>query len=124
MFEFTVAPGSKVPIAHSHDAYEETCYALEGTLTLTLWSPDGQPEIHETAPGDSLVIPRGIVHRFDNFSSEPTRTLAIITPGILGTATSARSPPSSPPPHRALRPTPKPSAKSCAATASPPAPGR
>jgi quercetin dioxygenase-like cupin family protein len=86
MFEFTVAPGSKVPIAHSHDAYEETCYALEGTLTLTLWSPDGEPEIHETAPGDSLVIPRGIVHRFDNFSAAPTRTLAIITPGILGAA--------------------------------------
>jgi quercetin dioxygenase-like cupin family protein len=28
MFDFTVAPGAKVPIAHSHDAYEETCYAL------------------------------------------------------------------------------------------------
>jgi quercetin dioxygenase-like cupin family protein len=84
MFEFTVAPGAKVPIAHSHDAYEETCYALEGTLTLTLWTLDGQAERHETAPGDSLVIPRGIVHRFDNFSPAPTRTLAIITPGILG----------------------------------------
>ena len=86
MFEFTVAPGAKVPIAHSHDAYEETCYALEGSLTLTLWSADGEPQRHETAPGDSLVIPRGIVHRFDNLSAAPTRTLAIITPGILGAA--------------------------------------
>jgi quercetin dioxygenase-like cupin family protein len=86
LFEFTVAPGSRVPVAHSHDAYEETCYALEGTLTLTLWSPSGEPQRHETAPGDSLVIPRGIVHRFDNFSTAPTRTLAIITPGILGAA--------------------------------------
>jgi quercetin dioxygenase-like cupin family protein len=86
MFEFTVAPGAKVPVAHSHDAYEETAYALEGSLTLTLWTPDGQPQRHETAPGDSLVIPRGIVHRFDNFSAAPTRTLAIITPGILGAA--------------------------------------
>ncbi len=30
------APGGKVPIAHSHDAYEETLYGLEGILTLTV----------------------------------------------------------------------------------------
>jgi quercetin dioxygenase-like cupin family protein len=86
MFEFSVTPGAKVPISHSHDAYDETCYALEGNLTLTLWPSDGQPRRHETAPGGSLLIPRGIAHRFDNFSSAPTRTLAIITPGILGAA--------------------------------------
>src|ERR1700722_28005 len=31
MFEFDVAPGSKVPGPHSHDGYEETVYGLEGT---------------------------------------------------------------------------------------------
>jgi len=86
MFDFTVAPGAKVPIAHSHDAYEETCYALEGTLTLTLWSASGEPTRVETSPGDVVFIPRGVVHRFDNFSPTPTRTLAVITPGILGAA--------------------------------------
>ena len=30
MFEFDVAPGSKVPGPHSHDGYEETAYGLEG----------------------------------------------------------------------------------------------
>ena len=86
MFEFTVAPGARVPIAHSHNAYEETAYALEGNLTLTLWDADGNPQRIETRPGDHVLIPRGVVHRFDNFSDAPTRTLAVITPGILGAA--------------------------------------
>lgn len=81
MFEFDVAPGAKVPIAHSHDAYEETLYGLEGTLTMTV---NGEP--HELGPGDTLCIARGAIHRFDNFHATPTRTLAVITPGILGPA--------------------------------------
>jgi quercetin dioxygenase-like cupin family protein len=81
MFEFEVGPGAKVPIAHSHDAYEETLYGLEGTLTMTV---NGQP--HEVCPGDVLCIARGAIHRFDNFHSTPSRTLAVITPGVLGPA--------------------------------------
>lgn len=46
IFEFEVAPGAKVPIAHSHDAYEETIYGIEGVLTMTV---EGQP--HEIGPG-------------------------------------------------------------------------
>jgi len=79
MFEFDVEPGGKVPGAHSHDAYEETLYGLEGTLTFTI---DGKTV--ELSPGQTVVIPRGAVHRFDNFGSTRTRTLAVITPGILG----------------------------------------
>jgi quercetin dioxygenase-like cupin family protein len=79
MFELDVAPGAKVPIAHSHDAYEETIYGLEGTLTFTV---AGQP--HEIGPGDALCIPRGAIHRFDNLHPALSRTLAVITPGILG----------------------------------------
>ena len=81
MFEFDVAPGAKVPVAHSHDAYEETLYGLEGVLTLTV---GGQRT--ELGPGDVLLIPRGAVHRFDNLHAAATRTLAVITPGILGVA--------------------------------------
>src|SRR5260221_6474754 len=36
MFEFDVAAGATVPIAHSHDAYEETLYGLAGVLTFTV----------------------------------------------------------------------------------------
>jgi len=38
VFEFEVPAGAKVPVAHSHDAYEETIYGLEGLLT---WTVDG-----------------------------------------------------------------------------------
>ena len=79
MFEFDVAAGAKMPIAHSHDGYEETIYGLEGVLTFTV---DGRKI--EIGPGQVLCIPRGAVHRFDNFSSTDTKMLAIVTPGVLG----------------------------------------
>ena len=78
MFEFEVGPGAKVPAAHSHDAYEETVYGLEGVLAFTV-----NGEKHELAPGDVLHVPRGVIHRFDNFSTGKTKTLAVITPGVL-----------------------------------------
>jgi len=79
MFEFDVAAGAKVPIAHSHDAYEETVYGLEGVLTFTV---DGRKT--DICPGDVLCIARGAAHRFDNFSSADAKMLAIVTPGVLG----------------------------------------
>ena len=45
MFEFDVPAGAKVPIAHSHDGYEETIYGLEGTL---VWTVEG--ESNEVGP--------------------------------------------------------------------------
>ena len=79
MFEFDVAAGAKVPIAHSHDAYEETIYGLDGVLTFTV---NGSK--HDIGPGEVLCIPRGAIHRFDNFYSADARMLAVVTPGILG----------------------------------------
>ena len=79
MFEFDVAAGAKVPIAHSHDAYDETIYGLAGVLTFTL---DGRPS--EVGPGDVLFIPRGAVHRFDNIRGADAKMLAVITPALLG----------------------------------------
>jgi quercetin dioxygenase-like cupin family protein len=80
-FEFDVPAGAKVPIAHSHDAYEETLYGLEGVMN---WTVDGE-EI-EVGPGDVLLIPRGVVHRFDNPHDADAKALAIVTPGVLGPA--------------------------------------
>ncbi len=79
VFEFDVPAGAKLPVAHSHDGYEETMYGLEGVLTWTL-------EGHQTdvGPGEVLCIPRGVVHRFDNHKDVDARALAIVSPGILG----------------------------------------
>jgi quercetin dioxygenase-like cupin family protein len=81
LFEMTVPSGAKVPAAHSHNAFDETIVGLEGVLTMTL--AGRQIAI---APGQSLFIPRGAVHRFDNPLPETARVYAIITPGILGSA--------------------------------------
>ena len=78
VFEFDVPAGAKVPIAHSHDHYEETIYGLEGMLT---WTVDGQQK--DIGPGQVLCIKRGAVHRFDNTHGANTKTLAIVSPGIL-----------------------------------------
>ena len=79
MFEFTVPSRARVPVAHSHDAYEETVYGLEGTLT---WTVDG--ERRDVRPGEALCIRRGIVHRFENEGEADARVLAVVTPGVLG----------------------------------------
>ena len=79
MFEFEVAAGAMVPVAHSHDGYEETVYGLGGVLTFTV---DGQRV--EIGPGDSFCIRRGAVHRFENVHSAGAKLLSVITPGILG----------------------------------------
>jgi quercetin dioxygenase-like cupin family protein len=68
-----------VPGAHSHDAYEETIYGLEGVLS---WTLDGEQT--DVGPGEVLWIRRGVVHRFDNDHELEAKMLAIITPGILG----------------------------------------
>jgi quercetin dioxygenase-like cupin family protein len=77
-FEFDVPAGANVPIAHSHDAYEETIYGLKGTLT---WTVDRQ--VHDVGRGELLCIPRGAVHRFDNTSGADATMLAVVTPGVL-----------------------------------------
>jgi quercetin dioxygenase-like cupin family protein len=38
----------------------------------------------EGGPGDSVLIPRGTVHRFENLHSTPAKALVIVTPGLLG----------------------------------------
>lgn len=79
IFEVLVPPGAAVPAPHSHDGYEETLYGIEGTLT---WTVEGVAT--EVGPGEALYIPRGAVHRFDNFGDADARAIAVVTPGILG----------------------------------------
>jgi quercetin dioxygenase-like cupin family protein len=79
VFEFDVAVGGTLPAAHSHDGYEETIYGREGVLTFTV---EGKET--EIRPGGVLCVPRGAVHRVDNFQPTEAKVLAIVTPGILG----------------------------------------
>jgi quercetin dioxygenase-like cupin family protein len=82
VFEVRVLARQKIPVpAHKNDAYEEVLYGIEGVLT---WTVDGTPI--EVGPGQALCIPRGAVHRFDNFGSENVKQLAVISPAIMGPA--------------------------------------
>jgi quercetin dioxygenase-like cupin family protein len=82
VFEFFVPAGQKLMApAHKNDAYEEILYGIEGVLT---WTVNGTPI--EVGPGQALCIPRGAVHRFDNFGSEDVKQLVIISPAIMGPA--------------------------------------
>ena len=78
MFEFDVPANARVPVAHSHDAYDETIYGLKGILT---WTVEGRE--HQVGPGEVLCIRRGAVHRFDNVSGADATMLAVVTPGVL-----------------------------------------
>jgi len=80
VFEVTVPAGKKLAApAHKNDAYEETLYGIKGILT---WTIDGKAI--EVGPGQAVCIPRGAVHRFDNFGTEDAKQLSIITPAIMG----------------------------------------
>lgn len=82
VFEVTVPARQKLAApAHKNDAYEETLYGIKGVLT---WTIDGKAI--ELGPGQALCIPRGAVHRFDNFGTEDAKQLSIVTPAIMGPA--------------------------------------
>jgi quercetin dioxygenase-like cupin family protein len=79
MFEFTVPRGSKVPVPHYHEHFDETIYGLAGVMSFTV-----NGKAIEIAPGETCFIPRGAVHGFDNLGLEDARALAVITPSLLG----------------------------------------
>jgi quercetin dioxygenase-like cupin family protein len=56
--------------AHSHDHYEETIYGIDGVLT---WTVD-RKQI-DVGPGQTLCIPRGAIHRFDNNGIQDAKAL-------------------------------------------------
>lgn len=81
VFECYVPANSKMPAPHSHDAFEETVYGLEGSTT---WTVDG--ETIEVGVGEALCVSRGAIHSFANAGSADATFLAIASPGVFGPA--------------------------------------
>ena len=79
MFEAEVPPNARMPVAHYHRDWEDTVYGLEGMVTMTVAG-----ERIELRPGDSVFIPRGVVHAFVNETQAPAKMLGVLTPGVLG----------------------------------------
>ena len=82
VFEVMVPAGEKLAApAHKNDAYEEILYGIQGVVT---WTINGNAI--EVGPGQAVCIPRGAVHRFDNFGTQDAKQLAIISPAIMSPA--------------------------------------
>jgi quercetin dioxygenase-like cupin family protein len=79
MFEFTVPVGARVPVPHYHESYDEIIYGLEGIITFTV-----NGKAIDIGPGETCFIPRGAVHGFNNLQQAQAKSLAVITPGLLG----------------------------------------
>ena len=78
VFECFVPANSRMPAPHSHDAFEETIYGLEG---VTAWTVDGRTL--DIRSGEALCVPRGAVHGFDNHGTQDAKFLAISSPGVM-----------------------------------------
>ncbi len=81
VFECYVPANARMPAPHSHDAFEETIYGLEG---VTTWTVDG--ETVEIGVGDALCVSRGAIHGFQNAGATDVAFLAIASPGVFGPA--------------------------------------
>jgi quercetin dioxygenase-like cupin family protein len=81
VFECYVPANSRMPAPHSHDAFEETVYGLEG---VTAWTIEG--EAIEIGAGEAVCVPRGAIHGFENRGSADAKFLAIASPGVFGPA--------------------------------------
>ncbi len=80
VFELFVPASGRLPApTHLHRHYEESIYGLEGVLTFSV--DDVATEI---GPGEALCVPRGAVHRFDNFGSVDTKVLCMVSPAEIG----------------------------------------
>ena len=77
MFELTIAPGARVPPAHSHTNNEEIIYVLDGTLRYSV-----DDETRDLKAGERMYSPKGSVHAFSNPHDRPARALVVLTPDI------------------------------------------
>ena len=73
-----VTPPGGGPPLHLHLSESETFYVLYGDFRFEL---DGK--LHSASAGDTVFIPAGVAHRYQNAGSEPGHMLIYIQPGGL-----------------------------------------
>jgi quercetin dioxygenase-like cupin family protein len=75
--ELTLTPDGSVPGAHVHPEQEERFHVLEGTMKFRL----GMKTIVAEA-GDTVVVPKGRVHRFKNAGDGVARARVEVVPAL------------------------------------------
>jgi hypothetical protein len=66
------------PPPHLHRRTDEAFHVLEGELTFHL-----EDRSMEAGPGDFVLVPRGVVHTFENAGSSEARFLEVAAPGAF-----------------------------------------
>jgi mannose-6-phosphate isomerase-like protein (cupin superfamily) len=74
-FESVLPSGLSGPPAHWHRVEQETFEVIEGTLRVRVGHV-----VRHLGPGESVVVPPGIVHAFSNPADEPARVITRETP--------------------------------------------
>jgi mannose-6-phosphate isomerase-like protein (cupin superfamily) len=75
--ELFLAPDGHVPGAHVHPQQEERFEVVEGTMMFRR----GLETVYARA-GDTVVVPPGMVHRFENAGEEPAHALVEVRPAL------------------------------------------
>jgi mannose-6-phosphate isomerase-like protein (cupin superfamily) len=75
VFVQTVVPGGGPP-PHVHRETDEFFFVLDGEIDV--WVGERYARL---TSGMSVVLPRGVAHRFDNVTKLPARLLTLVTPG-------------------------------------------
>ena len=70
--EFTIQPGGRIP-SHRHDVLEHGQLVLEGEMTILLGD-----EVFTVCAGDSVFLPEGTAHWYENRGGTPVRFLCVI----------------------------------------------
>src|SRR5215218_6427632 len=76
-FELELTPDGHVPGAHVHPEQEERFHVLEGVMNFRL----GLKTIVAQA-GETVVVPKGRVHRFANGSDQTARCRVEVVPAL------------------------------------------
>ncbi len=71
--EYVLAPGAKHRW-HHHSAVTDRFWCLEGTIAVDVRDP---PRSERLAPGQSLTLPPGVVHRAGNPADRVSRYLLV-----------------------------------------------
>lgn len=79
VIEVTVPPGSRMPVPHSHDAFEETFLGMQGRVIVVIDADE-----YSLGPGNAVCVKRGQVHGFRNDTDSTVRFVGIAAPGVFG----------------------------------------
>lgn len=70
--QFTIEPGGRIP-CHRHDTIEHEQVILDGVMVISL---DGRET--EVTRGDSIFIPAGVRHWYENRGTDPVHFLCVV----------------------------------------------